>query len=74
MSSYARIPQDKYDKAKGQLRLQLNGVFRPFRIYGMGEFIPSAIDECVHLAEQFAIRVRGADKPIKIRDTYRSDV
>lgn len=65
-------PQDKYDKAKGQLKLQLNGVFRPFHMHGMKEFVPDAIDECVYLAEQFAMRVRGKDSPIRIRKKYRT--
>lgn len=70
MSSYVRISQDKYDKAKWQLRSQLNGVFRPFDTYGLHIFIEGAIDECIRLTEQFAMRVRGKDTPIQARDRY----
>ena len=59
-----KIPQKEYDKARGQLKLQLNGVFEPFNCYGLGAFIPEAIEQAVMLAEQFGQRVRGKDMPI----------
>ncbi len=62
-----QIPEDEYAKAKGQFRLQLNGVFEPFRMYGQDIYIRGAIEEIVHLTEDFAIRVRGdKDKPISL--------
>ena len=61
-----RLPQEEYDKAVGQFRLQLNGIFEPFRKYGLAEFIPGAIKEIVELAEDFGLRVRGVDKPISL--------
>lgn len=70
MGEYRKLPQPEYDKAKGQLRLQLNGVLKPFNMYGLGIFIPGAIDECVHLAEQFAMRIRGKDIPIRRRSNH----
>jgi len=60
------LPDEEYRKAVGQLRLQLNGVFEPFQGYGLKEFIPGAVVECVKLAEDFALRVRGVDKPISL--------
>ncbi len=66
-----KIPQEQYDKALGQLRLQLGGVMNCFRCYGMGEDVDSAIIEIIKLAEQFSMRVRGKDIPIKVRDTPR---
>lgn len=63
-----KIEQEKYDKAVGQLRLQLNGVFGCFRCYGLDIFVDGAIDECVNLAVQFSMRVRGKDTPIKMRN------
>lgn len=65
--AYQRISQKEYDKAKGQLRLQLNGVFQAFNIYGLQIFINGAIDEVMELAEQFGQRVRGDDIPIRLR-------
>lgn len=64
--TYAKLPEDDYKKAIGQLRLQLNGVFEPFRMYGLQDYIPGATDECVRLAEDFGLRVRGVDKPINL--------
>ena len=60
------LPQEKYDKAVGILRLQLNGVMKAFNMYGMGEMIPAAIDEIVKLAEDFGLAVRGVDKMISL--------
>ena len=66
--SYAKISQGEYDKAKGQLRLQFNGVLNCFRCHGLDIYVEGAIDECVELAEQFAMRVRGKQIPIKTRN------
>lgn len=64
---YIKIPQEQYDKAIGQLKLQLNDVFSPFRIYGLDILIPGAIEEIMELAEKFGQRVRGKDIPIKLK-------
>ena len=60
------LSDSDYKKAIGQLRLQFNGVFSPFRAYGQDVFIPGAIGECVKLAEDFGLRVRGIDKVIAL--------
>ena len=69
--AYSKIAQEDYDKAKGQLRLQLNGVFEPFNCYGLGAYIPEAIEQVVLLAEQFGQRVRGDDIPIALNNYKR---
>jgi len=74
------LPDGDYQKAIGQLKLQVSGVFDflkvddsiPVRyVYGMGEFIPGAITEIVKLAEDFSLRVRGQDKIISIEHVRR---
>ncbi len=60
------LPEEEYKKAIGQFRLQLNGVFAPFNLYGLGVFIDSAIAETVKLTEDFGLRVRGIDKTISL--------
>ncbi len=65
------LEQEDYDKAVGQLRLQLNGVLSPFQSYGLDVFVPGAITEIVKLCEDFSLRTRGVDKPIDI-DRIRS--
>ncbi len=74
------LPDKEYQKAIGQLRLQVAGVFDflkvddklPIRYFhGMGDFIPGAITEIVKLAEDFSLRVRGVDKPISIEHVRR---
>lgn len=39
------LTQEDYEKATGTLRMQLGGVFAPFKIYGLQDFIPNAIKE-----------------------------
>ncbi len=55
-----------YRKAVSQLRMQFTGVFKPLRLYGQGVFVDGAIEECVKLAEDFGLRVRGIDKAISL--------
>lgn len=71
MNNYPRIPQEEYDKAIGQFRLQLNGIMNCFRCYGLDQDVDGAIGEIVMLAEQFGMRVRGKDVPIKVRENPR---
>ena len=61
------LSDEDYAKAVGQFRIQLNGVFEPFNIYGLDVYIPGAIKEVVRLAEDFGLRVRGQDKPISLK-------
>jgi len=66
-----KIPQESYDKALGQFRLQLGAIMNCFRCYGMQEDVDGVIPEIVKLAEQFAMRVRGKDIPIMVRSKPR---
>jgi len=52
-------------KAIGQFKLQLNGVMGPFNSYGLGVYIPPAIEEAVKLALQLHRRLNGEDVPIE---------
>jgi len=60
------VSDKEYKKLEGIFRLQLNGVFKPFNMYGLGEFIPGAIEEIVALAVDFSLVLRGKNKPISI--------
>ncbi len=69
------LPEEEYQKAVWQLRANVVGVFDFLKVddnlpvryfYGMGDYIPGAINEIVKLAEDFSLRVRGQDKPISI--------
>ena len=71
MSDYPRVSQESYDKALSQLKLQLNGIMNCFRCYGLNDDVDGAMAEITKLAEQFAMRVRGKDVPIKVRETPR---
>ena len=66
-----KVSEEAYQKALTQLRLQLNGTMNCFRCYGMENDADGAILEIIKLTEQFAMRVRGKDIPIKVRNTPR---
>ncbi len=65
---YHRISDDQYNKLLFQLRGQYIGILNVFSCYGMDAFVGQAIDECVKVAENFAMAVRGKDAPIHILD------
>jgi len=60
------LSDEEYQKTVGSLRLQMANVFSCFDTYGLGIFIPGAINEAVRLAEDFGLRVRGVDKIISL--------
>jgi len=64
--SYPRIPEERYRKLVFQLRGQYSAVLNVFNCYGMNEYVIQATEECVKLAENFAMAVRGKDAPIHI--------
>jgi len=66
------LPDKEYKKLEGIFRLQLNEVFKPFNMYGLGEFIPGAINEVVALTVDFSLVTRGKDKPISIQYVRRT--
>jgi len=61
------LSEEEYEKLIGQFRLQLNGVMNVFNVYGMGDYIPAAIEEIIGLVHQFGMRVRGDDRLIQIK-------
>ena len=72
---FVPLGEKDYQKAITQLRMQAGGIFDfmkvdeklPVRyLYGLGDWVPGAIEEIVKLAEDFGLRVRGVDKPISI--------
>lgn len=74
------LPEEEYRKAIGSLRLQMAGIFDFLKVddklpvryqYGMGDYVPGAIEEAVGLAEDFGLRIRGVDKPISIENVRR---
>lgn len=65
------LPDATYEKAVGQLRLNISGVFAPFGLYGLDVFIPNAVAEVVKLCEDFSLRCRGVDKPISLDSVRR---
>ena len=47
------------EKAVGLFRLQLNGVFEPFLMYGLQQSIPEAVSQIVQLALELHERLEG---------------
>lgn len=60
------LSDEEYQKVVSQLRLQFNGIFQSFHMYGLDAYIPGAIEECVKLCEDYGLRVRGIDKPLSL--------
>lgn len=65
---YERIPEEDYNKLVFQLRGQFIGILNVFNCYGMDNEVIQAIEECVRVAENFGMAVRGKNKPIHIID------
>ncbi len=61
------LPDDEWDKAVGQLKLQLNSAFDDFHMYGMDVYIPNGIAKAAELAIDFSLRTRGLDHPIVLK-------
>lgn len=62
---------DREAKAKGQLRLQLNGLMQVFHCYGLQDYVFGIIDEIILLADQYHERLNGGDVPIMKTTTFR---
>jgi len=63
---YPKIPEDDYKKLLFQLRGQYAAILNVFNCYGLESAVDQAILECVKVAENFGMAVRGKDKPIHI--------
>jgi hypothetical protein len=62
---YPRIPDNDYNKARGQARLQIGVILKGFfDMHGLGVGIPPAVELLTDVMEKFAMRVRGKDEPI----------
>ena len=66
MEDYKRISDTEYKKLLFHLRSQTGAILNVFRCYGMQADVDIAIEECIKLTENFAMAVRGKDKPIHI--------
>ena len=63
MDNHPCKPCDE-EKAIGQFKLQLNGVFQPFHGYGHDVYIPESINQITELALRLHRRLNGEDIPI----------
>jgi hypothetical protein len=63
---YSKIPEDDYKKLLFQLRGQFDAILNVFNCYGLEAAVEQASKECVKVAENFGMAVRGKDKPIHI--------
>ena len=62
---YLRIPEEDYKRAIFQARGQVTDILEPLRLYGQEPYVLGAIEEIMHVMEQFGQRVRGKDVIIK---------
>ena len=64
--AYNRISEEQYNKLVFQLRGQYTAILNVFKCYGMNNDVLQAIEECVLVAENFGMVVRGKEMPIHI--------
>ena len=64
---YVKLPDEGYNKLKGQVRMQLNDIFFPLRMYGQSSLVDGAIEETMDLIETAMMAVRGKKIPIRLR-------
>ena len=68
MTDIPWLSQEEFDKATGQLRLQVGEILSVFDIYGLAPLIPGAVEEIIEVAFDFSKRVRGEkDQPIRVK-------
>jgi len=60
------LPDEDYQKAVGQLKLQYGALLEPLNMYGQQDYVREVIPQMISLAEDFGLRVRGIDKPISL--------
>jgi len=68
LSDYPRIADESYRKLVFQMRGQYIAILNVFKCYGLNADVDTAIEECVKVAERFAMAVRGKQGPIHILD------
>ena len=62
------LDEQSFQKAKGQLRLQVGEILSVFNMYGMADYIPGAIEEILEVADDYSKRLRGeANQPIRVK-------
>ena len=66
-----KIPEEQYKKALFQARTQIDACWSHTKCHGLQEDFPGALEETMKIVEQFAMRVRGKDIPIKVREIPR---
>ena len=71
MSKYKDIywaDEDTYKKARWHLRVVLDDVLTVFEMYGLGAYIPGAVEEILQAADDYALVLRGVNKQIRVTD------
>ena len=68
MANYHKLSDEEYNKLKFQLRGQYVAILNVFNCYGLNHEVEQAIDECVKVAENFGMAVRGKGNSIHILD------
>lgn len=60
------MSEDQYNKLLFQLQGQFIAILNVFNCYGLDSAVTQAVGECVKVAENFGMAVRGKDAPIHI--------
>ena len=65
---YVWLDEDEWAKLQFKLRSQLEAIWKPCRMYGMGILVDGGIRETLELFDKASQYVRGKDIPIVVRD------
>jgi hypothetical protein len=68
---YQRIPDEEYEALKGHVRGEFRKALNSLRCHGLDPQVDTAIEDCVRIAEVFAMAVRGSGKPVLVLKEYR---
>ena len=69
MDNMSWLEQKDFEKAVGQLRLQLGEIMSVFNVYGLNSLVPGAVEEQIEVAIDFSKRCRGdKDQPIRVKN------
>lgn len=64
------MEDEEWDKSIGQYRLKLNGLMKPLRRYGQGDYVDQTIDELIHMGILLHYRLSGEDIPFEHRNIH----
>jgi hypothetical protein len=65
------LTEEEFDSIIGHYRLKLNGLLKPLRMYGQGEYVDMVTNQLVSIGVQLHFKLSGIDEsPYVIEDIH----